>query len=149
MNLQRKSTLFFSAVLIVTCVVLVFLGYRAANHGFELSLEAKATGDIRQAQAILDFAFPGSWQIKNGALYKGEQKMNDAFEVVDYLKQLNDNNVTIFSEDMRVATTFVKDGKRLVGTKASPEVTEIVLVKGQHFTGEADVLGSKYFCAYE
>jgi len=149
MGLQKKSILFFDLVLLIVCVILCFLGYRSANHGFELSLENKANSDIRQAQAILDFAFPGPWQIKNGALYKGEQEMNEAYEVVDYLKQLNANNVTVFSGDTRVATTFVKDGQRMVGTKASAEIAEKVLIHGEHFVGEAEVLGNKYLCAYD
>lgn len=149
LNLQQRSILFFNLVLVVSCIILIFMGYRSANNGFEMALADKANADMKQAQAILDFAFPGSWQQKNGALYKGEQEMNDAFETVDYLKQLNGNNVTIFSDDTRIATTFVDNGKRLVGTKASPEIVEIVLKGGKHFTGEANVLGDQYFCAYE
>lgn len=148
MNLQKKSILFFDVMLLVACVILGIMGYRSANHGFELALEAKANADMRQTEEILELAYPGPWQILGDGLYKGDQRMDDAFDLVDHLGELTGNNITIFREDTRVATTFAQNGKRSVGTKASPEILDIVLKGGNGYTGEAEVLGNKYFCAY-
>ncbi|MBP3722283.1 MAG: cache domain-containing protein [Selenomonadaceae bacterium] len=149
MNLQKKSMLFFSAMLIVACALLVFLGYRSANNGFEVALENKAKADIRQTFEILDLTYPGDWRVDGGVIYKGDMKLNDADAVVDKIGSLTGNNVTIFCGDMRVATTFQSGGKRSVGTKASEAVIDIVLKDGKSYVGEAEVLGNKYFCGYE
>ncbi|MBQ1913873.1 MAG: methyl-accepting chemotaxis protein [Selenomonadaceae bacterium] len=149
MNLQKKTILFLDAVLLLVCLILGLIGYHFANQGFEIALEDKAEADMRQTREILDLAYPGPWDIRKDGLYKGDQRMNDAFDIVDHLGKLTGNNITIFSNDTRVATTFVKDGNRAVGTQASEAVAEIVLKNGQNYTGEADVLGNTYFCAYE
>ena len=148
MNLQKKSILFFNVLTFIVCIILGCLGYVSANNGFEVALEDKAKADMRQTKAFLDLKFVGDWEIINGTLYKGETKLDDNFEIVDELGELTGNNVTIFSGDTRVATTFQNAGKRSVGTKASDEVIEVVLKGGQNFTGEAEVLGDKYFCVY-
>lgn len=149
MNLQKKSMVFFSLMLIIACALLVFLGYRSANHGFAIALEDKAQADIRQTLEILDLTYPGPWVVEGNDIYKGDMKLNDADAVVDKIGSLTGNNVTIFAGDTRVATTFQSSGKRSVGTKASETVINQVLKNGNSFVGEAEVLGNKYFCAYE
>lgn len=149
MKLQKKTILFLDAVLLHVCFILGVIGYRSANQGFEIALEDKAKADMRQTREILDLAYPGPWDIREDGIYKGEQRLNDASDIVDHLGKLTGNNITIFSNDTRVATTFAKDGNRAVGTRASEAVAEIVLKNGQNYTGEAEVLGNTYFCAYE
>ncbi|MBO6178894.1 MAG: methyl-accepting chemotaxis protein [Selenomonadaceae bacterium] len=149
MNLQKKSMLFFDALLLIACVFLVFLGYRSANEGFAVALENKAKADIRQTLEILDLSYPGQWRVEGGKIYKGEQLLNDANNVVDKIGKLTGNNVTIFAGDTRVATTFQSNGKRSTGTKASQPVIDTVITGGKNFVGEAEVLGNKYFCGYE
>ena len=75
MGLQKKSMLFFSAMLIFACMLLVFLGYRSANNGFEFALEDKAKADIRQTREILDLSYPGDWRVDGGTIYKGDMKL--------------------------------------------------------------------------
>lgn len=149
LNLKVKTTLFFNCLIIFISILLGILGYNSANDGFEVALENKANADMRQAKAILDLKFPGDWHVDNGVLFKGKQKLNDAFDVVDEIGTLSGNNVTVFSGDTRVATTFQSQGKRSVGTKASQVVIDQVLNGGKGFTGEAEVLGDKYFCVYD
>ena len=149
MNLQQKSILFFDLMLLLACILLGVMGYRSANHGFELALEEKAKADMRQVDEILALTYPGNWEVRADGLYKGEQRFDEAFAIVDHLGHLTGNNITIFHDDTRIATTFEADGKRLVGSKASAKVTETVLKQGQGFVGEAEVLGDKYFSAYE
>ena len=148
MNLQRKASIFFNCLIIVVSIIIGLLGYHSANEGFEIALEDKADSDIRQSLAILDLKYPGEWQVINGNLYKGEQKIDGAFEIVDELGKLTGNNVTIFSGSKRGSTTFQQNGKRSVGTEASQEVIATVLRGNDEFKGEAEVLGDKYFCVY-
>ena len=170
MKLQTKTILCFDAAIISVCILLSFLGYRAANDGFEAALEEKAHSDLHQAKALLELYYPGPWYLKDGLLFKGERQMDGAFNVVDQLSRMNGNNVTIFNGDTRVATTFPREDTdssekpvvghpvsgsiepssktRAVGTKASEEVIHTVLEDGSYFRGEAQVLGKKYFCVY-
>ena len=70
-------------------------------------------------------------------------------EVVDAIKSRFHTEATIFQGDERAASTIVQDGRRVVGTKASPAVVETVLVRGQIYRGQADILGTPYFVTYK
>ena len=70
-------------------------------------------------------------------------------EVVDAIKARFHTEATIFQGDERAASTIVQDGRRVVGTKASPAVVETVLVRGQIYRGQADILGTPYFVTYK
>ena len=83
-----------------------------------------------------------------GVVSLGYNVTNDA--VVDAIKARFHTEATIFQGDERAASTIVlQDGKRAVGTKASPAVVETVLVKGQIYRGQADIVGTPYFVTYK
>ena len=149
MKVRQKTIIFFNAVLLVVCLVLGVMGYRTAATGFDMTLTEKAHYDLNQVLAIIDRTYPGDWSYQNGEIFKGSQKLNEAFDVVDSLGKLCGDNVTVFAGDTRVATTF-KDasGKRLINTKASQAVVDQVLKGGKDFVGEAEILGGSYLCAY-
>ena len=82
-----------------------------------------------------------------GVVSLGYNVTNDA--VVDAIKARFHTEATIFQGDERAASTIVQDGRRVVGTKASPAVVETVLVRGQIYRGQADILGTPYFVTYK
>ena len=86
---------------------------------FAVALNEKAMGDINMSLALIDSKYPGEWSLKDGVLFKGNIQHNNNFELVDNLAKLNNNHVTIFAGDTRIATTVVVEGKRAVGTKAA------------------------------
>ena len=150
MKVRQKSIIEFDAILVIVCLVLGVLSYYNASNGFDTALKNKAATDMKQVSEILDLKYPGSWNVTDGSLYKGTQKMDGSMEIVDQLGQLCGNNVTVFNGDMRVATTFKDEsGKRAVGTKASEEVIQKVLKGGSDYLGMANVLGQKYLSAYK
>ena len=149
MGLMKKSVLFINGCLLIACLIIAVISYFSADSGFKVAVLNKANSDMKQAAELMDTKYPGDWHIENGALYKGGLRMDDNDAVVDWLSGLSNNNVTIFRGDTRVATTFSKEGQRQVGTQASAEVLQQVLKEGKTFTGQADILGSRYFCAYE
>ncbi|ANB59421.1 methyl-accepting chemotaxis protein [Anoxybacteroides amylolyticum] len=104
--------------------------------------------DAQMALQLIDTKYEGSWQLKGGELYKGEMKIRENNELVDYVKQTAHTDSTIFLGDERIATTIEKDGQRQVGTKAAPEVAQEVLKKGHHYIGKADVVGTPYITSY-
>jgi two-component system NtrC family sensor kinase len=57
---------------------------------------------------------------------------------------------TIFFNDLRISTTVLgKDNKRAIGTLASREVTQRVLMEGKKWTDRAFVVNDWYITAYE
>lgn len=77
--------------------------------------------------------------------YTGEE---DKTQFLDQLKEMTGCEFTIFRGDERVYTTIQQDGKRVVGTKLSPELSEIVLKQGQSYVGESEILGKAHLCSY-
>ena len=72
----------------------------------------------------------------------------DINQLLDDLKSRMGCEFTIFEGDTRAYSTVTKDGERVVGTKLSSELNEIVLQQGKEYVGEADILGVDYLCSY-
>lgn len=68
--------------------------------------------------------------------------------MLDDLKEELGCEFTIFHGDERAYTTIMQDGERVIGTKLSDELAEIVLKKGQSYIGNASILGVKHLCSY-
>lgn len=75
----------------------------------------------------------------------GSEDMN---QVLDGLKNRMRCEFTIFEGDMRVYSTVMQDGKRVVGTRLPDDLKKIVLEQGQAYVGEATILGTDYLCSY-
>lgn len=150
MSLRAKTMVAISVIILITCVAMGLLGYKSASDGFAKSLEMKAHSNVLSVLEIMEYKYPGTWRQEGGALYKGDTKITDAEDVVDYFGTMVSGHVTIFLGDTRVATTVKKEsGERSVGTKASEAVINTVLKGGKSFTGEAMVVGIPYYAAYE
>jgi Methyl-accepting chemotaxis protein len=90
-------------------------------------------------------------EIRDGRLFAGERALNDFFEPVDRVKQLVGGTATVFMGDTRVTTNVQKsDGSRAVGTKlAAGPVHDAVLSRGESYRGQADILGTSFYTAYD
>lgn len=101
------------------------------------------------ALEFIDSKYYGNWNIKGDKLYKGDTLINENAAIVDEIKEIINGEVTIFLKDTRIATTIIdEDGKRQIGTKASAQVIEEVIEKGNEYNGNADVLGVEYDTKY-
>ena len=150
MSLRAKAIVAISAIILISCVCMGLLGYKSASDGFAKSLEMKAHSNVLSLLEVMEYKYPGSWRVENGALYKGDTKISDAKDVVDQLGALVNGHVTMFLGDTRVATTVKSaSGERSVGSKASEKIINEVLKGGKSFTGEAMVVGQPYYSAYE
>lgn len=70
-------------------------------------------------------------------------------ELVDEVKDEGDSEFTIFLGDERLSTTIKGDnGERLVGTKMSENIADIVLNQKQEYIGEAVIQGNSYTSMY-
>lgn len=73
---------------------------------------------------------------------------DDKNETLDELKSMLSCEFTIFDGDIRTYTTIRHDGERIVGTKLSDELADIVLKQGQSYVGNAEIFGVKHICSY-
>ncbi|BCS52228.1 methyl-accepting chemotaxis protein [Geobacter sp. SVR] len=90
------------------------------------------------------------FRVAEGKLYVGDYLLNGNFELPDKLKEICGGTATIFMGDERVSTNVVKpDGSRAIGTRLSGPARETVIVEGKPYRGEAEILGTPYFTAYD
>lgn len=73
----------------------------------------------------------------------------DRTDFVDDVKKRFDVDVTIFLGDVRLMTTIMKQGNRVVGTRLDPKIAQILLKDRKSFAGPAEILGIPYITAYE
>ncbi|ESR23282.1 methyl-accepting chemotaxis protein [Lutibaculum baratangense] len=91
------------------------------------------------------------FRVANGTFYAGSTALNGFYEPVDRVKELVGGTATIFMGDTRVSTNVKKpDGSRAVGTQLAPgAVHDALFVRGEPYRGEADILGTSFFTAYD
>ena len=131
----------------------VSLGF-SSHQMMDSTLQQTYDGMHATAVAVSDLLVAsgeGEYQIKDGALYKGDDvNLSEETELVDDLKQRSGYDVTLFYGDTRYLTTITdKNGERQIGKKASQEVIETVLNQGKDYQKrDVDVLGERYIGYY-
>lgn len=150
MSIRTKLFIHASIILIGSYAVLGYQETRMLTRVIEGEALVKAQSDLSTGLEIIDAKYPGPWRAEGGNLYKGDTLMNNNFEIVDLIGQLtNGNTATIFLGDTRIATNVIgENGQRAVGTKVSEAVKQMVLVQGEMFLGQANVVGHTYQTAY-
>ncbi|GCD81433.1 methyl-accepting chemotaxis protein TlpC [Parageobacillus thermoglucosidasius] len=140
--------------LIVLCVIIGLSGIITVvaniqiTHGMKKATVEKVKAVLQLAYQYIDEKYKGDWMIKDGALYKGNVKMNHNDEIVDQIGKLVNGNVVIFQNDVRVATNIKKNGKRVIGTTVPEKIANIVLKQGKTYFGEVETLGETFQAAY-
>ena len=61
-----------------------FLGYRSAKNELNTALQRTARSNINLIIEVIDYHYPGDWQVLNGKLFKGETIIADNDAVTDY-----------------------------------------------------------------
>ena len=127
MNTTKKIILMYLLVtiLLVTliCVQVCYDFNSMVNENFSNLLNTSS----KFALELIDSKYEGSWNVKEGKLYKGNNLIDENCAIIDEIKEILNGEVTIFLLDTRIATTITKDGKRQIGTKASEQVIEEVI----------------------
>lgn len=87
------------------------------------------------------------------AIYFGERKINNNFDVVDSIRKSHQATATVFvksgDEFVRVSTNVLTpEGKRGIGTQLARNAAYESLAAGKQFCGQIDVLGTKYDACY-
>jgi Cache 3/Cache 2 fusion domain len=87
------------------------------------------------------------------AIYFGERKINNNYDVVDAVRKAHDATATVFVKDgdefVRVSTNVLTpEGKRGVGTQLARNRAYDAVIKGEQFCGPIDVLGTAFDACY-
>ena len=149
MSLKTKLLITVNVIVIIACVIMGVIGYLRAEESFSRAMQMKVGTDVHSLSEILNYRYPGNWNLRNGVLYKGDKKIEGDNDTVDDLSKIFDGQVTIFNGDTRVATTVRESsGERQVGTKASPFIVYNVLKGEKDYSGMANVMGTEHYAAY-
>ncbi|WP_018750160.1 methyl-accepting chemotaxis protein [Paenibacillus sanguinis] len=152
MQIRSIGTKISLIVIIIVLLVAGSVGLVAKwqmESGIKTFATAKAKSDVQLTSRYVDSKYPGSWHVEGESLYKGDVEISGNFELVDEIGEMTEDTVTIFRGDTRVSTNILAEGERVVGTKVSDQVAEVVLKQGNSYYGEAEVLGRSYQAAYE
>ena len=115
----------------------------ALNNGWQGIVVESAVG--MTAQICMPIERDG---VRIGAAVFG-MDMSDN-EWLDEVKEEAGADMTIYSGDTRISTTiYDENGQRSIGSKMSDKISDIVLVQGEDYTDQADILGQNYYVAYE
>ncbi|GAA0587860.1 methyl-accepting chemotaxis protein [Caenispirillum bisanense] len=89
--------------------------------------------------------------VADGQLRAGDTVLDGNNALTDRIQALVGGTATIFNGDLRVATNVRKeDGSRALGTRlAAGPVHDAVLRDGKPYRGDAEILGERYFTAYD
>jgi len=87
------------------------------------------------------------------ALYFGERKINNNYDVVDAVRKAHGATATVFvkegDEFVRVSTNVLTpEGKRGIGTQLARNKAYEAVSKGEQYCGPIDVLGTAFDACY-
>lgn len=87
------------------------------------------------------------------ALYFGERKVNNNYDVVDAIRRDPKATATLFAKDgdefVRVSTNVLTpEGKRGIGTVLARNAAYDALIQGKQYCGPIDVLGTAFDACY-
>jgi hypothetical protein len=87
------------------------------------------------------------------ALFFGDRKINNNYDVVDAIRKAHQATATVFvksgEEFVRVSTNVLTpEGKRGVGTQLARNAAYAAVIGGKQFCGPIDVLGTAFDACY-
>jgi len=87
------------------------------------------------------------------AIYYGDRKINNNYDVVDAIRKAHSATATVFvkegDEFVRVSTNVLTpEGKRGVGTQLARNAAYAAVSKGEQYCGPIDVLGTAFDACY-
>ncbi|MCH1625083.1 methyl-accepting chemotaxis protein [Ferdinandcohnia quinoae] len=148
LKLGTKINLIVLVIILLLSAVVGSTVVYQINAGIKKFAVEKARGDLELAYNYIDGKYPGTWSESDGKLYKGAIALNENYTFVDQIGKLTGDTVTLFLNDTQVSTNVMKNGKRAIGSKATKEVADTVLKKGEKFYGQTKVSGENVQSAY-
>ena len=133
MKLRKKILLMVTSLLLLLGISTFVIVYVNVDNIIINNLNSSLNSYIKLSHDLLEERYPGDWSVEGDKLYKGSKLINGDSVFVDEIKAATNSPTTIFLGDTRISTNVLRDGDRALGTKASPEVVEVVLKQGEEF----------------
>lgn len=148
-GIQRKLLSVVLLPIILLGFLIITLGMLLLYRSYVQNIREELVSTTGVLIDGMEFMVQGDYTYENRRLLKGNINVSDS-DMIYRIKENAQIDMTIFWQDTRVMTTVNDEyGVLAVGTKASPEVTECVLEKGeQYFSNNVDVNGIPYIGYY-
>lgn len=148
-SIQRKLLSVVLLPIILLGFLIITLGMLLLYRSYVQNIREELVSTTGVWMDSMELTVQGDYSYENRRLLKGNINITDS-DMLYRIKENAQTDMTIFWQDTRVLTTVKDDyGILAVGTKASPEVLEHVLEKGeQYFSNNVDVNGIQYIGYY-
>ena len=148
LKLGTKINIMFVLIILIGASILGFVMSMAIRGSIEGVTVEKVSSDGEMAYEYINAAYLGDWHIKNNELYKGETRINENEEVVDFIASKTNDEVTFFAGTTPVATTIRVDGERIIGENMAQSIVSDVISQNKAYYGQVEVLGSEKSTAF-
>lgn len=158
-SIKFKLIVYFGILILLSSLAIGTLAYLSGTNGMEdlqrQMLIEKLEGDIASANNYLE-VFHGDISLRNGSLYdSNNREIQGNYQMVDAILEDLGDVATIFvkeGDDFQSISSNVvlDDGERAVGTFLGTDSAAYgPVMNGETYLGEADILGTEYFTAYQ
>ncbi len=149
LNLRNQQVVIFSVIILVTSSILSISAINSTWNKIETAALTKLRNDVKLAQLLFDVEFPGTWEIKDNRLYKGNHLVNLNYYIVDKIGSVTGDTAAVFLGNNLVNTNIKQaDGSRLLEIKVPPEVFKKVSIEGKDYLGKARAGGIENYTFY-
>ena len=155
---MKRSGLKLKPILLIMAAVPMILMFLIAVYGIDEACKSIMETMVRHELNVARYSFDisvdnmasGTYMYTNGKFYKGTKNVSDNMQFFDDFSQEVDIQVTVFYDNVRVATSLVdENGERMVGTEADPAVYELVVKQGQnYYSDNVEISGIMYYAMY-
>lgn len=155
--MKRKGIKLTLRLVLVAAVPLILM-FAAAVIGIRSSCNSITEEMVQHELTTAQYAFEtaitniaqGTYIYTNGKFYKGKRNIGDNTQFFDNFSHEVDLQVTVFYDNLRVATSLVDgNGNRMTGTEADPQIYELVVKQGQDYYSNNVVIGENtYYAMY-
>lgn len=155
---MRRKGMKLTLRLVLVAAVPLILMFAAAVLGIRSSCNSVTEEMVQHELTTAQYAFEtaisniaqGTYMYTNGKFYKGKRNISDNTQFFDNFSQEVDLQVTIFYDNLRVATSLMdENGNRMVGTEADPQIYDMVVNQGQDYYSNNVIIGENtYYAMY-
>lgn len=155
--MKRKGLKLTPRLVLVAAVPLILM-FAFAVAGISSSCASVIESMVRHELTTAQYAFEtsvsniaqGTFTYTDGKFYKGMRNLSGNTQFFDNFSQEVDLQVTVFYDNIRVATSLVDEaGNRMVGTEADPAIYDLVVNQGQdYYSDSVTISGDTYYAMY-
>ncbi|MDD4402170.1 MAG: cache domain-containing protein [Desulfitobacteriaceae bacterium] len=152
-SLKIKMAILALVSMLVLTTILILISYSYNNANEYRFQEANARDALLTAEELLELKCPGSWQIKNGNLYKGQIEINNNFVIVDYIQSVTEAMCVVMMNNNVVVTSILDQGgcNRALDYDVYPLQDGLLktLDTGRCYLEQSEIMDKRYQTAYK